>query len=180
MGDSRMNGKSWLTRGLIALCAGVLLATGSPSAAQAKPLRAEGAPSLETSAGERVTGIAAAFACPAIGQRVKTSSSATVYVVGPDFYLYAIPGDVYFRLWDDYAGIITNNDLPNCYNLSNPRILYDGQLVKLASAPQVYIWDGWLGRDRWIVSGDVFNKYAFSWGKVQTVPVVFPGTNWTG
>ncbi|MFS8099250.1 hypothetical protein LFM09_19155, partial [Lentzea alba] len=106
-------------------------------------------------AGAPVEASASAAACPVSGQRVKTSSSPAVYVVGPGRYLYWIPNEtVYNNLFRTWAGIATYNNLfVDCY--SSARTLTNGHLIKHPSFPHVYIWDGFLGHYRWITSAGV-------------------------
>jgi hypothetical protein len=136
--------------------------------------------SLDQNAGEREADATAAT-CPTGGQRVKTSSSADVYLVGPALRLYWIPDPtVYFSLWDSWNGVVTNDSLWNCY--SSAAILYGAALVKLSSSAAIYIYDDFYGGDRWIPNVATFNKYAFSWAKVTTVPFLFrepPPPDWT-
>ena len=54
----------------------------------------------------------AAAACPVPGQRVKTSSSARIFVIDPDRYLYWIPNEtVYNNVFRTWGGIATFDNL---------------------------------------------------------------------
>jgi hypothetical protein len=123
---------------------------------------------------------AAAAACPAPGERVRTSSSTRVFLIDPQRRLRWIPNEtVYFSLWDSWAGIRTYNNLfVDCYRDWGE--LNNAHLAKIASAPYVFIWDSDYGY-RWIINESVFNRYAFSWGKIRTQGSVGPisSLNWT-
>lgn len=168
--------KSDAVRTLVALLAGAGRAVGAagPVAAAPRPQPPSKVQDADPNAGTRTADFAAA--CPAIGQRVKTSSSSYVYLIGSSGYLYWIPNEtVYFSLWDSWNGIVTNNDLWSRY--SSARVLDYGELVKVSSSSAVYICDNWYGGDRWIPNAAAFNKYAFSWSKIKTVsgvPRVYP------
>jgi len=155
------------TVALIATLAAGALAT--PAVAAPQPDK----PTLLTSReGVSVSTVAPAAACPVPGQRVKQSFSPDVYVVGPGFELYRIPNPtVYFSLWDSWSGIIVYDALASCYPFYFE--LTSGHLAKDPVNPHVYIWDASYGCHRWIVNGTVFNKYAFSWGKIVTESSVF-------
>lgn len=124
---------------------------------------------------------ASAAACPVPGQRVKTSSSPRIFVIDPDRYLYWIPNEtVYNNVFRTWGGIATFDNLfVDCYR--DWATLSNGRLVKTASSPRVYIWDGQLGVYRWITSGTVFDAYQFAWNKIITVSSVSPvGLSWHG
>lgn len=176
-----MIGGSSVLRSLVVLAAGasVVLGGAVPGNAGAdRPAPPQGAVSFSPDAGSRKAEVGIA-ACPAGGQRVKTSSSTSVYLVGPGLRLYYISNSVYFSLWDSYDGIVTNNDLWNCY--ANAASLAYGELVKLSSSPAVYIYDSFYGGDRHIPSASIFqDKYHFSWSKIKTVSIIYPiSPNWT-
>ena len=114
--------------------------------------------------------------CPVSGQRVKTSNSPNVYLVGPD-YLYLIPDStVYFNLWDSWSGIYTDDYLWGCFD--SYYALHDARLVRTTDG-SIYIYDDAYGGYRWIVNMTVFNKYQFALDKVvnQSVPggPLYPG-----
>jgi hypothetical protein len=138
-------------------------ASASPSPAQP----------VEAVAGAEPSAAVTPAACPQPGQRVKQSAFPQVYVVDPNYILRLIPNEtVYFNLWDSWAGIVIYNDLVACY--PTYRSLNNAYLAKLTVSPEVYIWDAWYGYYRHITSATVFNKYAFSWGKIRSQTVVGP------
>jgi hypothetical protein len=123
--------------------------------------------------------LAQAAACPEPGQRVKTSWSPRVYLVDPERELLLIQNEEnYLKLWDNWNGIRTyDNLLSECHPGGHDNVL-NGHLAKTPNDPRVYIWDIDLGY-RWIVSGEVFNKYGFSWGKIHTIDSVsYRGPDW--
>jgi hypothetical protein len=125
---------------------------------------------------------AVAAACPVPGQRVKTSTSSEVFLVGPQYDLNLIPDRAtYESLWDSWNGIVTNNSLWSCYNRDGAWIMWYAELAKESSSPKVYIYDYNGGGFRWITSATVFNKYAFSWNKINVYSAIGPKSslNWS-
>ncbi|MEU4524611.1 hypothetical protein AB0F52_38555 [Amycolatopsis sp. NPDC024027] len=147
--------------------AAVLAILAPVSAAQAASAPAPGAPRA---------GFTAASYCPERGEQVKTSTDATVYLVGPDYYLYAIPGDVYFRLWDRWQPISINDHLfIDCY--FDALLLANSHLAKTANDATVWIYDRDSGGYRGI-TGYAFDKYHFSWSKIRVQSSVEPKSPW--
>jgi hypothetical protein len=110
-----------------------------------------------------------AAACPSRGQQVKTSSSATVYLVGPNWDLYAIPGNVYFNLWDSWQPISTNDNLfVDCY--WGYYMLNNAHLAKTSTDATVWIYDASYGAYRAITYA-AFIQYKFSWSKIRVQSV---------
>jgi hypothetical protein len=164
----------------VTLAVGLTLMAATAGAAQAAPAD-PGTPGgkLVRSAGSTTRRADAAIAsCPSRGQRVKTSTSASVYLVGPDYELYLIPTSTdYFSLWDSWNGIQTNDSLWYCYQ-SNYVLAY-AELIKTSDG-KVWVYDYSYYKYRWITSPSVFNEYGFAWDKVQDVGYWYPsgGPNW--
>lgn len=107
--------------------------------------------------------------CPAPGQRFKTPTHQRVYLVGPGGNLYYIPNaTIYFNLWDtwDAVTIVNGSVFADC-DWPTAHELADAFLTRTSSSAQVYIWDAWSGYRR-ITGGTAFNRYGFSWSKIQT------------
>ncbi|MET9313685.1 hypothetical protein ABZX12_17870 [Kribbella sp. NPDC003505] len=156
------------TLGLGALATSSAVAAPPTTAAVTKPPSPRTAANLTSS-------------CPVVsGQRVKEASYSSVYLVDPWGYLRYIPSDVYFKLWDSYAGIqtVANDSLDSCVFGTS---MYGAQLVKESGINAVYIWDnanaGYPSGFDWITSSAVFNKYGFSWSKITTYNYVGPKNN---
>ena len=167
--DSKTNR---LRRTLVVAAAGLFLAftaVGNATAASAAP---SGGVALDPAADVSTQRDAApAAACPVPGDRVRTSSSAALYVIDPEYDLNWIPSPaVYENVFDTYDGILTYNNLfSECY--IGYYTLYDGHLAKTSSSANVYIYQDAVGGYRHIVSGPVFDKYDFAWAKIRTQAV---------
>lgn len=128
---------------------------------------------------------ASAAACPAPGHRIKTSSSATVYLVGPGNVLYFFADSAeYFGLYSSFNGITTVSDsaLDACWTQSPSSTAYElpGVLIKTSSSPKVYIADpAYAGGWRWITSQSVFNTYGFDSSKILTGTFSPIAANWS-
>lgn len=131
---------------------------------------------------------AAATTCPAQGHRIKDSSSATVYLVGPGNRLYFFPDSSdYFGLYSSYSGITTvsGSVVDACYAQSQwvAYGLVNARLDKVNGTPDVYIYDasyGANGEFRWVTSQSVFDRYGFASSKIHGFDVVGPiGPNWS-
>jgi hypothetical protein len=130
------------------------------------------------------TASASAATCPAPGHRIKVSSSATVYLVGPGDVLYFFTdSSEYFGLYSSFNGITTVSDsvLDACWARSNS-YAYElpGLLIKTSSNPKVYIADpAYAGGWRWITSQSVFNTYGFDSSKILTGTFSPIAANWS-
>jgi hypothetical protein len=166
-----------LGRAAVTLAVGLTLLAATAEAVHAAPSGTNTASAksvASTSPGVRKA-TANAPVCPVPGQRVKTTWSAAVYLVGPYYELKLIPdADVYFSLWDSWNGIVTNNDLWNCYVDGHYSTMFGTDLAKESGNAAVYIYDYYRGGYRLITSPEVFNKYGFSWSKIQTRDSVSP------
>ncbi|MFS8104595.1 hypothetical protein LFM09_46585 [Lentzea alba] len=80
----------------------------------------------------------------------------------------------YFKLYDSWDGIRTWPGLWGCCEPGYHSIMIGG-LAKTPTSDRVYIYDVDHQVYRWIVSGEVFNKYGFSWGKIQTLDRLHSG-----
>lgn len=154
--------------GVAATMLAALLVTAQPAAAAPQP-------GQELTRSTATTTRKAAFqaaACPARGQQVKLSNSATVYLIGPDFDLYALPGNVYFNLWDSWQSISTwDNLFVDCY--WGYWTLTNAHLAKTSSDATVYIYDASFGAYR-AITYSAFVQYKFSWSKIRTQSTVSP------
>jgi hypothetical protein len=122
--------------------------------------------------GEPTRPAKSAAACPVKGQQVKTSSSDTVYLVGPNYELYAIPGNVYFNLWDNWQPIGTYDNLHSeCF--PGYFLLTNAHLAKTSSNATVYIYDASYGAYR-AITYNAFVQYKFSWSKIRVQTGVGP------
>jgi hypothetical protein len=107
----------------------------------------------------------AVAACPAIGTRVKVSSSPSVYLIEPNGDWGFIPTETdYFHLFASWSGLV----VVNSYACSNITSLAGAVLVKKPGDPKTYIWDAEHGLYRWIRNEAAFNRYHFDWSKIQT------------
>jgi hypothetical protein len=153
-----------------------LVATAVTSAAPSRPAERKLVESAEPGSG---IGVAA---CPSPGQRAKQANDARVFLREPGGEYYLIPNEtVYFKLWDSFVGVVTNNDLFACINaVGHYYTLDNGFLAKTSGDSRVYIYDSTYPGYRWIVSAAVFNKYGFSWGKIVTISSPTPrAPDWT-
>jgi hypothetical protein len=159
------------------------LVTATSGAASAAP-----APKAGAAAAGALAQTASAATCPAPGHRVKDSSSATVYLVGPGGRLYYFPDSSdYFGLYTSYSGITTvsSGALDACYAQSQgiAYALVDARLDKVNGTPDVFIYDASYGSNgsfRWITSQSVFDRYGFASSKIRGFDVVGPvGPNWS-
>jgi hypothetical protein len=124
----------FVRKAALALTGAVLaggLVTATSGAASAAPAPKAGA-SAQT---------ASAATCPAPGHRIKDSSSATVYLVGPGGRLYYFPDSSdYFGLYTSYSGITTvsSSALDTCYAQSQgiAYALVDARLDKVNGTPE--------------------------------------------
>lgn len=186
-----------LAGGLITATTGPASASPAPKAkAAAVDVAASGASSPAPGTAPKATGgqpadspaLAAAATCPAQGSRIKTSSNARVYLVGPGNILYFFNDSTeYFALYSSYSGIktVSQTVMDACHAQS-----YDGsgwelagtELIKPSGTPDVYIYDYFFGGWRWITSQSVFDTYGFASSKIVTVSAssIAPiASNWT-
>jgi hypothetical protein len=168
----------FVRKAALALTGAVLaggLVTATSGAASAAPAPKAGA-SAQT---------ASAATCPAPGHRIKDSSSATVYLVGPGGRLYYFPDSSdYFGLYTSYSGITTvsSSALDTCYAQSQgiAYALVDARLDKVNGTPDVFIYDNSYRAFRWITSQSVFDRYGFASSKIRGFDVVGPvGPDWS-
>jgi len=124
-------------------------------------------------------------ACPAPGHRIKTSSSAVVFLVGPRGVLYFFANSAeYFGLYSSYSGIktVSQSVLSACAAQSPNSKPYElpGLLAKSSSSPRVYIADPhYAGGWRWITSQSIFDTYGFDSTKILRASVSPTPLNWS-
>ncbi|WP_406490580.1 hypothetical protein OHB06_00870 [Streptomyces sp. NBC_01604] len=164
----------------LALALGLCLSLAAPGVSTAAP---ETVPTQHAS-----LSAADAAACPAQGQRYKTSATADkVFLVGPGNEIFWIPNQtVYRNLWADDSGIGTAH-----WSCAESWTQMDNaELVKSSSSGAVYIWDRWeyamggYGSWRRIANwtATFINKYHFDPSKIRTVPaaqLIYIGSDWT-
>lgn len=102
-------------------------------------------------------------------------------MVGPDRELNWIPSEAaYFSVWDSGNGVIVDDRIMGGVCQNTWYELNNSHLAKTATSPAIYVWDYFGGGYRWIPSPEVFDKYGFSWTKVQTVACICDtGPNWS-
>lgn len=161
-----------------ATVAGGTSSTAVAATASAPPTRSAGRHLIEPVDAGPLVDVAA---CPSPGQRAKTANDPRIFLREPGGEYYLIPNQtIYFRLWDTFAGVVTNNSVISCANAQGGAYdLNDTHLGRTADDPRVYIYDGTFLSYRWIVSRTVFDKYGFSWGKIRDIPPpLFRGPDW--
>jgi hypothetical protein len=119
------------------------------------------------------------------GQRIKTPTSAAVYMVDPEGRRRLIPDRyTYEHFFRDWSGIITTADALCVYPGPALELAFDF-LAKSSSGPAVYFADavGNSHQARWIPSAAVFDRYHFRWGAVGVADQEWidshAGPNWT-
>jgi hypothetical protein len=84
----------------------------------------------------------------------------------------ALPGNVYFQLWDNFNGVVTISDSALAGCKLNSATYTDGYLVKYSNNATVYLH---YYTYFYPVTYNGFVKYGFSWGKIR---VAAPGQIW--
>lgn len=119
--------------------------------------------------------------CPQPGQRVKTPTSPSIYLIGPDGTANWIPSATeYANLWDTWNGIFTVDDATMSSCFGGFWTMSGAKLAKVPGNAKVYVYDVNHGGYRWIASPDIFTKYAFAASKIKTQATVSPvsAANW--
>jgi hypothetical protein len=161
--DSGMKARRYAGRGLLIVVAALSLVLQT-NPAGAAPL-----------ASDPVTAVAAIppppDRCWPSGTRIKSPSSPTVYLIGPEGIWHPIPDETtYFRLFTSWSGLVVSSDF-TCFDLGNA--LSGARLVKTSSRPEVYL--NYAGVYRWIPNETTFNYYHFAWSKIQIVSAIGVG-----
>jgi hypothetical protein len=104
--------------------------------------------------------------CWANGTRIKSPSSPTVYLIGPEGIWYPIANETtYFNLFNSWAGLTVSSDF-SCKDPAGGSL--DGAyLVKKNTDPKVYIWNNVIRLFQPIPDETTFNYYHFAWSKIR-------------
>jgi hypothetical protein len=153
-------------------------------------LRAAALVTLLTAAAFVPPALPASAACPdggyagTPGQRVKSPTNATVYMIDPAGYKRRIPNPTtYNQFFRDWNGIITTAET-TCY-WTGPEIEVSIDFLARTNGG-AYYWVETTGPNqvaRWIPSSAVYDKYHFSWSKPGVLSQQWfddhRGPNWT-